>query len=175
MDNHPVRCPKPQGVGQGAIRKLNRWTNPAAPGWLVRNAPAERRQARPDLIEIKSGKTEKGRAQFEPGQNLVLTVEANLDGDTLKLLARGATPIDQVAAEAGASALRIHLNRPAAVTAIAQLLSRVEGRHRARISLTVADDHGREIDLTLPDRYPITPQIKGAIKAIRGVVLVEDL
>ena len=29
--------------------------------------------------------------------------------------------------------------------------------------------------MKLPAPYPVTPQIKGAIKAIQGVVLVEDL
>ena len=106
---------------------------------------------------------------------MVLTVEANLEGETLKLLARAAQPIDQVAAEAGAQALRIHLNRAEAVPSIATLLARVEGRNRAQITLCVADATGREIDLTLPDAYPITPQIKGAIKAMQGVVMVEDM
>ena len=41
--------------------------------------------------------------------------------------------------------------------------------------LCVADAQGREIDLTLPGTYPVTAQIKGAIKAIQGVVLVEEV
>jgi DNA polymerase-3 subunit alpha len=39
----------------------------------------------------------------------------------------------------------------------------------------VADDQGREIDVTLPKPFPVTPQIRGAIKAMQGVVLVEDI
>ena len=60
-------------------------------------------------------------------------------------------------------------------SADALLLARVEGRNRAQITLCVADDQGREIDLTLPQPYPITPQIKGAIKAMQGVVMVEEV
>ena len=56
-----------------------------------------------------------------------------------------------------------------------QLLAKVEGRHRAAITLCVPDETGREIDLALPTPYPVTPQIKGAIKAMAGVVLVEEV
>ena len=118
---------------------------------------------------------EAARDHLEPGKNVVLTVEANLEGDTLKLLCRAAQPIDQVAAEGGASALRIHLNKAEAAASVAALFARVEGRSRAQITICVPDETGREIDLTLPQPYPVTPQIKGAIKAMSGVVLVEEV
>ena len=126
-------------------------------------------------VTVFSDTLETARDLLEPGMNVVLTVEANLEGETLKLLARSVQPIDQVAAEAGALALRIHLNRAEAIPSIAALLARVEGRTRAQITLCVADDQGREIDLTLPAPYPVTPQIKGAIKAIQGVAMIEDM
>jgi DNA polymerase-3 subunit alpha len=126
-------------------------------------------------VTVFSDTLEAARDFLDPGMNVVLTVEANLEGDTLKLLARGAMPIDQVAAEAGAQALRIHLNRPEAAGSIATLLARVQGKTRAQITLCVPDDQGREIDLTLPNPYPVTPQIRGAIKAMQGVVLIEDM
>jgi len=106
---------------------------------------------------------------------VVLTVEANLEGETLKLLARAATPIDQVAAEAGAAAIRIHVNRAEAVPSLAALLGKLEGRTKAQVTLCVQDDQGREVDVTLPQTYPVTPQIKGAIKAMLGVVMVEEI
>ena len=125
-------------------------------------------------VTVFSDTLEAARDFLEPGKNVVLTVEANLEGETLKLLARAAQPIDQVAAEGGASALRIHLNKAEAAGAVAALFSRVEGKTRAQITICVPDDQGREIDLTLPNPYPVTPQIKGAIKAMQGVVLVEE-
>ena len=126
-------------------------------------------------VTVFSDTLEQARDYLEPGKNVVLTVEANLEGDTLKLLARGAAGIDAVAAEAGAQALRIHLNRAEAVASVAALFAKVEGRNRAQITLTVPDDKGREIDLVLPQPYPVTPQIKGAVKAISGVVMVEEV
>jgi DNA polymerase-3 subunit alpha len=126
-------------------------------------------------VTVFSDTLEAARDYLDPGKNVVLTVEANLEGETLKLLARAAQPIDQVAAEGGASALRIHLNKADAAASVAALFSRVEGRTKAQITICVPDDQGREIDLTLPQPYPVTPQIKGAIKAMSGVILVEEV
>ena len=126
-------------------------------------------------VTVFSDTLEAARDLLEPGKNVVLTVEANLEGDTLKLLARAAQPIDQVAADAGAQAIRVHLNRAEAIPSLAALLAKVEGRAKAQITLCVPDDQGREIDLTLPDPYPLTPQIRGAIKAMNGVLLVEEV
>ena len=126
-------------------------------------------------VTVFSDTLEAARDLLEPGKNVVLTVEANLEGDTLKLLARAAQSIDQVAADAGAQAIRVHLNKVEAIPSLAALLAKVEGRNKAQITLCVPDDQGREIDLTLPDPYPLTPQIRGAIKAMSGVVLVEEV
>ena len=126
-------------------------------------------------VTVFSDTLEAARDLLEPGLNVVLTVEATLEGDTLKLLARAAQPIDQVAADAGAQAIRVHLNRAEAIPSLAALLAKVEGRNKAQITLCVPDDQGREIDLTLPQPYPLTPQIRGAIKAMSGVVLVEEV
>ena len=126
-------------------------------------------------VTVFSDTLEAARDLLEPGMNVVLTVKAELEGETLKLLANAVQPIDQVADAAGAQALRIHLNRPEAAVSIAMLLAKVEGRNKAQITLCVPDDQGREIDLTLPQPYPVTAQIKGAIKAMQGVVMVEEV
>jgi DNA polymerase III subunit alpha len=118
---------------------------------------------------------EASRDHLDAGQNVVLTVKAELEGDTLKLLAQSVAPIDTVAAQAGAQDLRIHLARPEAAVSLAALLARVEGRTRAQITLCITDAQGREVDIALPDSYPITPQIKGAIKAVQGVLAVEEI
>ncbi|MBL9054081.1 MAG: DNA polymerase III subunit alpha [Tabrizicola sp.] len=117
---------------------------------------------------------ESARDHLEPGKNVVLTVKAELEGDSLKLLAQAVAPIDQVATQGGAQDIRILLARVEAIPSLASLLGRIEGRSLARITLCVTDSSGREIDIDLPDSYPVTPQIKGAIKSIQGVLAVED-
>jgi len=129
-------------------------------------------------VTVFSDTLEAARDLLEPRQNIVLTVEANLEGDTLKLLARAAQPIDSVAAEAGGTSLRIHLNRAEAAASVAALFARVAGeggRSRGQITICVPDGNGQEIDVALPQDYPVTPQIKGAIKAMQGVVMVEEI
>ncbi len=126
-------------------------------------------------VTVFSDTLEAARDLLEPGRNVVLTVKAELEGETLKMLANAVQAIDQVADQAGAQAIRIHLNRAEAVPSLAALLAKVEGRNRAQITLCLPDAEGREVDVTLPQAYPVTPQIKGAIKAMHGVVMVEDM
>ncbi|MEZ5912564.1 MAG: DNA polymerase III subunit alpha [Paracoccaceae bacterium] len=132
-------------------------------------------------VTVFSDTLEAARDWLEPGQNVVLTVEAVLEGESLKLLARGAQPIDSVAADAGGAGLKVHVADAEAVQSVARLLERVMAeakgaRGRGPIQFCVAErDTGREIDVVLGKDYPVTPQIKGAIKAIGGVVMVEDI
>jgi DNA polymerase-3 subunit alpha len=129
-------------------------------------------------VTVFSDVLEAARDHLDTGRNVVVTVEATLEGETLKLLARAVQPIDAVAAEAGATGLRIHLQKAEAASSVASLLSRLaaeSGRARGQILICVPDDQGREIDLALPDTWPVTPQIKGALRAMPGIAFVEDL
>ena len=126
-------------------------------------------------VTVFSDTLEAARDILEVGRNVVLTVEATLEGETLKLLARAAQPVDSVANTAEAADLRVHINRPEAAASLASLLDKLAGPAKAKIFLCVQDDTGREVDIQLPKAYPITPQIKGAIKAMGGVVLVEEV
>jgi len=131
-------------------------------------------------VTVFSETLEAARAHLEPGLAVVLTVEANMEGETLKLLARAAQPIDSVAAGAGTAGLRIHIDSESAVTSVAGLLERLasEGavRDRAPIRFCIADrDSGTEIEIATGQDFPVNPQIKGAIKAMAGVVLVEEV
>jgi DNA polymerase-3 subunit alpha len=118
---------------------------------------------------------EASRDHLDAGSNVVLTVKAELEGETLKLLAQAITPIDAATASAGAQDLRIHLVRAETAQSLAALFSKVEARTRAQITLCVTDSEGREIDIDLPGQFPVTPQIKGAIKAMQGVLAVEEI
>jgi len=126
-------------------------------------------------VTVFSDVLEAARDHLEPGKNVVLTVKVDPDGEGVKLLANAVQPIDAVADQAGAQAIRIHINRAETIPSLANILAKLEGRNRAQITLCLPDDEGREIDVTLPNAYPVTPQIKGAIKAMQGVVLVEDI
>jgi DNA polymerase III subunit alpha len=130
-------------------------------------------------VTVFSDTLEAARQHLEPGSAVVLTVEATLEGETLKLLARAAQPIDVVAADAGGAGLRIHVDSAGAVGAVAALLSRmaaeIKTRARGPVSFCIADhDSGAEIEIATGRDFPVNPQIKGAIKSMAGVVTVEE-
>jgi DNA polymerase-3 subunit alpha len=130
-------------------------------------------------VTVFSDVLEAARDHLEAGQNVVLTVEATLEGETLKLLARAVQPIDSVAAEAGGAGLRIHLDRAEAAASVAALFERLKGdggRNRGAVTICVPDpDSGAEVDIALPQVWPVTPQVRGALRAIQGVRAVEEL
>ncbi len=131
-------------------------------------------------VTVFSDTLEASRQYLEPGQAVVLTVEATLEGETLKLLARAAQPIDAVAADAGAVGLRVHVNSAVAIGSVASLLLRMadelKTRTKGAVSFCITDrDSGAEIDVATGRDFPINPQIKGAIKSLSGVVMVEEV
>jgi DNA polymerase-3 subunit alpha len=131
-------------------------------------------------VTVFSETLEASRGCLEPGANVTMQVEASLEGDTLKLLARQIAPLDAgTAVAAPAAGLRIHLQADSAVMSVATLLTRAsaEGTSaRAPIVLTLPDDAtGREVDIRLPQPYPVTPAIRGALRAVPGVRMIEDL
>ena len=130
-------------------------------------------------VTVFSDTLEAGRQHLEPGQNVVLTVEATMEAETLKLLARGVQPVDIVVADAGAAGLRVHVDEPEAIASVAALLARYkEGPVRARGPLwfCVTDrTAGQEYEIDSGRMFAITPQIKGAVKSLGGVVMVEEM
>ena len=124
-------------------------------------------------VTVFSDTLEAARDHLEPGKNIVLTVEATAEAEQLKLLARGAVPADDVANEAGQSGLMLYLEGPEAAGPVASILERAksEGRRRGgpvSFCLRSADLPG-EVEIALGGTYPITPQIKGALKSLPGV------
>jgi DNA polymerase III subunit alpha len=131
-------------------------------------------------VTVFSDTLEAARQHLDAGSSVVLTVEGTLEGETLKLLARGAQPIDSVTADAGSAGLKVHVESEAAIISVAALLARMSEEAKIRtkggISFCVADlATGAEIEIGTGRDYPVNPQIKGAIKAVSGVVLVEEV
>src|SRR6202021_2905544 len=77
--------------------------------------------------------------------------------------------------------LRVFLRDPAPIESVAK---RLEGTAPARSGPTKSDgevsvilmlDQGTEVEVKLPGRFKVSPQIAGAIKAVPGVVTGEGL
>ena len=121
---------------------------------------------------------EKFRDLLEPGTNVLLTVEATLESDQLKLLARGVHAIDDAVAGADPVGLKIFLDTQDAVASVKKRLEDPAGekvRSRGPVNLVLrAPDLPCEVEVSLHQKYPITPQIKSAIKHVPGVAHIED-
>ncbi|MGR3641427.1 DNA polymerase III subunit alpha [Alterinioella nitratireducens] len=131
-------------------------------------------------VTMFSDVLEASREHLNSGSNLVLTVEATFEGDQLKLLARGVQPIDGAVADAGGSGLRVFIEEPTAVPGIAGLLERAKGegklKGRGPVQLCLLDaDLPGEVEVLLGEDFPVNPQIKGALKSLEGVVMVEEV
>ncbi|WP_095590149.1 DNA polymerase III subunit alpha [Actibacterium ureilyticum] len=130
-------------------------------------------------VTLFSDVLEASRDHLEAGSNVVLTVEATWEGEQVKLLARGVVPIDTVVADAGGAGLKIFVTEADAVRSVTGLLQRALGesglRGRGPVHLCLMDPAlPGEVDVALPDEFPVNPQIKGALKSLPGVLQVDE-
>jgi DNA polymerase III subunit alpha len=111
------------------------------------------------------------RDLLEPGKAVIAKVEADLDGEEIKLRLQGLEVLDKAAASI-VQGIEIFVRDAKSLDSIAK---RLEPGGRAPARLTLMLEGGREVQIGLGTKFAITPQIKGAIKAIAGVVDVQDL
>ncbi len=106
-----------------------------------------------------------------PGKAVVIRVEAEVEGEEIKLRLQTLELLDKAAA-AVVQGIQIFVRDSGPLESIAKRLQ-PGGKAPARITLLL--ENGREVDIGLGTKFQITPQVKGAIKAIQGVVDVQDL
>ena len=131
-------------------------------------------------VTLFSDTLEAAREHLETGSRIIVTVEATMEADQLKLLGRSVAPVDIAIADAGSNGLRIFLGEAGAVSAVRSVLenAREQKINGARgpviFTIQTQTDLG-EIDVSLDEVYPVTPQIKGALRSLQGVVEVEEV
>ena len=113
----------------------------------------------------------RSRQLMEPGSSVVIGVEIDRAGDEVKLRAQSIRTVDEVVKDAG-EGLRIFLEDPAALEPIR---ARLGERGKGLVSLVLMGEGGREVELRLKGRYRVTPQVRGAVKAIPGIVEVQEI
>ncbi|MCL4107687.1 UNVERIFIED_CONTAM: hypothetical protein GTU68_022148 [Idotea baltica] len=133
-------------------------------------------------VTMFSDTLEAARDFLEPGSQVLISVEATQEAEQLKLLARGVEPLDDAVAEAGGIGLKIFLRDETALPGVASLLERLtkdapakaKGRGPIQLCLMHSDLPG-EVEIDLPGDWPVTPQVKGAVKSLTGVWEVEEV
>ncbi|MHA6264857.1 DNA polymerase III subunit alpha [Arenibacterium sp. CAU 1754] len=131
-------------------------------------------------VTLFSEALEKSREHLDAGSKVVVSVEATMESDQLKLLGRSVAPIDAAIASAGTSGLRVFIEDAAAISTVATVLEEAQAAARAAargpVQLCLMDPNlPGEVEMELGQEFAVNPQIKGAIKSLEGVVLVEEL
>ena len=131
-------------------------------------------------VTLFSETLEKSREHLETGAKVVVTVEATMEADQLKLLGRSVAPIDAVAADVGGMGLKVFVEGAEAIGAVAAVLEgaaqAVKGAGRGPVHLCLMDPGlPGEVEVDLGRDFAVNPQVKGAIKSLQGVLEVEDI
>jgi DNA polymerase-3 subunit alpha len=116
-----------------------------------------------------------GLAQYrdvlEPGAAVLLFLNAEVQGDDVRARIQSAERLDE-AAEKHQKGLRVFVRNDMPLDALAR---RLEPKGEGEVSVVVMLDGGAEVEVRLPGRFKVSPQIAGAVKAVPGVVEVQAL
>ncbi len=127
-----------------------------------------------------------GLAQYrdllEPGTAVLLFLTAEVQADEVRARIQSVEPLDAAAAKMQRG-LRVFLRDEEPVAAVAKRLQAMQnGGSRngsaegdGEVSMVLLLKNGSEVEVKLPGRFKVSPQIAGAIKAVTGVVTVEAL
>ena len=130
-------------------------------------------------VTVFSDTLEKAQDHLVVGNNVVLSVEAEMEAEQLKMLCRGATLADLTVADAASMGLKIFVSSEDAVGGIAERLGAlsedksIRGRGPVYLILSNPELPG-EVEMALPGEFPMNPQVKGALKHIGGVLDVVE-
>jgi DNA polymerase-3 subunit alpha len=111
------------------------------------------------------------REALEPGRSVVLTADAEWEGEDLRLRVHGLKSLDALAAETGAG-LRIHID---AASPLASIATHLKGGGKGRVSFIVLDGAGREVEVEIGGRFDVNPRVRSLLKSIPGVLEIQEV
>jgi DNA polymerase-3 subunit alpha len=126
-----------------------------------------------------------GLAQYrdllEPGSAVLLFLTAEVQGDEVRARIQSVEPLDEAAARMHRG-LRVFLRDAEPLPGVARRLQASQkggngngAEADGEVSMVLLLRNGSEVEVKLPGRFKVSPQIAGAIKAVSGVVTVEAL
>lgn len=110
----------------------------------------------------------KYRDLFESGKSVVVLVGAEERPEGINVRIQSAESLDKVMA--GLKQIRVFLRDELPLPSVQRQLG---GKGEGEVSIVLLLEKGREVEMRLPGRYAVTPQIASALRAVRGVVQVE--
>ncbi|QBR72357.1 DNA polymerase III subunit alpha [Beijerinckiaceae bacterium] len=110
------------------------------------------------------------RDLLEKGAGVLVGLQGNVEGEDVRARIVSVEPLDQAASRIG-KGLRVFLRDENPLSQIARkLTSQGEGE----VSLILLTPSG-EVEVKLPGKFSVSPQVAGALKAIPGIVAVEHV
>jgi DNA polymerase-3 subunit alpha len=113
------------------------------------------------------------RALLQPGTAVLLDVEAEADGETVKVRAQRISSLEK-AAEARHAGMKVILDGTGALPALAEQVGEQKGEGELRLVLRLGDV-AREVEFVLPQGIDATPKQRSALKLVDGVASVSAL
>ncbi len=117
-----------------------------------------------------------GRDLLEPGTPVLVSVEAERDGDTVKMRVQGLESLDK-AAGAVQRGLKLVLDssKLANRDALTELRNTLRpGRGEIRLVIKL-EERAREMEFAMPGRYDVGPMLRGTLLTVPGVIEVLDM
>jgi len=121
------------------------------------------------------------RDQLEPGKAVLLGMAAELQGEDVRARIQTVESLDEAAAKLQ-KGLRVFLRDEKPLESVAKRLQGGPAPQRpggdkgdGEVSMVLILGEGTEVEVKLPGRFKVSPQVAGAIKAIPGVIEVQAL
>jgi DNA polymerase-3 subunit alpha len=110
------------------------------------------------------------RELLEPGAAVLLMLTAEAQGDDVRARIQSVERLDQAAAKLQ-KGLRVFVSSDQPIEGVAK---RLEPKGDGEVSMILILDAGAaEVEVKLPGRYKVSPQVAGALKAVPGVIEVQ--
>jgi DNA polymerase III subunit alpha len=113
------------------------------------------------------------RQLLQPGSVVLLDVEAEADGETVKVRVQRIVSLE-AAAEARHAGMKIYLEGTSALDSLAEQVGTRGGQGEFRLVLRL-DDVAREVEFVLPQGIDATPKQRSALTLVEGVAAVSAL
>ena len=110
------------------------------------------------------------RDLLEKGASVLVGLQAAIEGEDVRARIVSVEPLDAAASRIG-KGLRVFLRDE---NPLAEIARRLRGQGDAEVSLVLHTGSG-EVEVKLPGKFSVSPQVAGALKAIPGIVAVEHV
>lgn len=126
----------------------------------------------------------KNRDIMGVGQSVIISAKLSREDNNLRLQAENIRSLDKVVETQNDVGLRVFVDSGAALPFIKKQLDEGRKEDRAQMPMHTGKDgnvrlimqnESQEVELRLPGKYDINPRISGAIKALNGVLHVEEV